>query len=106
LSTGLARDLNSCRQSVLDFLQMLSWRVNSVEVRLWTALGAPHGVCEWETEGTDYETLADRVAQFIMGSDVEVSATVLARRSTDPLPRRRRFPYQDYLGARQGKKKP
>jgi hypothetical protein len=105
LSTGLTRDRDLCRKTVLDFMQVLSWRVNSVEVRLWTALGAPHGVCEWQTDGTDYETLADRVAQFVTGSDVAVSAIVLARRSTDPLPRRRRFPYHDYLGAQPGKKK-
>ena len=88
LSTGVTKDLDSCRRDVLAFLQMLRWRVMSVEVRLWTAFGLPHGAREWEADGADYETLAESVARFITGSGVETGAIVLARRSPDTNPRR------------------
>src|ERR1700746_1022396 len=61
LSTGVTKDLDSCRKDILAFLQMLRWRVVSVEVKLWTAFGLPHGTRAWETDGTDYETFARRV---------------------------------------------
>jgi hypothetical protein len=81
LSTGVTKDLDSCRKDILAFLQMLRWRVVSVEVKLWTAFGLPHGTRAWEADGTDYETLAESVAQFITGSGVETGAIVIARRS-------------------------
>jgi hypothetical protein len=81
LSTGVTRDLDACRRDVLAFLQMLRWRVVSVEVRLWTAFGLPHGTREWEADGADYGTLAENVARFITGGEVETGAIVLARRS-------------------------
>ena len=81
LSTGVTRDLDSCRRDILAFLLMLRWRVVSVEVRLWTAFGLPRGTREWAADGADYETLAESVARFITGSEVETGAIVLARRS-------------------------
>ncbi len=55
----------------------------SVEVKLWTVFGLPHGTREWEADGDDYETLAENVARFITGTEVETGAIVIARRSLD-----------------------
>jgi hypothetical protein len=88
LSTGVTTDLDSCRKDVLAFLQMLRWRVVSVEVKLWTAFGLPHGTREWEVEGADYENLAQSVAQFITENGVETGAIVIARKSPALKPRR------------------
>jgi hypothetical protein len=68
---------------------MLPWYVTSVEVNLWTALGLPHGSRRWEMDGADFESIAHEVAQFITDGEVATGGTVLARRSTDPQPRRR-----------------
>jgi hypothetical protein len=88
LSTGVTKDLDSCRKDVLAFLRMLRWRVMSVEVKLWTAFGSPHGTRKWEADGADYETLAESVAQFITGSELETGAIVIARRSPETKPLR------------------
>jgi hypothetical protein len=88
LSTGVTKDLDSCRRDVLAFLRMLRWRVISVEVRLWTDLGLRAGTREWGADGVDYETLAEGVARFITGGEAETGAIVLARRSPDTNPRR------------------
>jgi hypothetical protein len=84
LSTGVTKDLDSCRKDVLAFLRMLRWRVMSVEVKLWTAFGAPHGTRKWEADGADYETLAESVARFITGSELETGAIVIARSRPRP----------------------
>jgi hypothetical protein len=88
LSTGVTKDLDSCRRDVLAFLRMLRWRVISVEVRLWSDLGLRAGTREWGADGVDYETLAEGVARFITGGEAETGAIVLARRSPDTNSRR------------------
>ena len=80
MSTGLASDLESCRRDVLNFLQMLRWRIASVEVKRWTAEGLLHAMRSWETVTGDLESLADEIAQFIAGSEIEAGAVVLVRR--------------------------
>jgi hypothetical protein len=82
LSTGPASDSESCRTDVLNFLQMLPSRLASVEVKRWSFGGLHHAVRKWETVTTDLESLAQEIAQFITGGEVEAGATVLVRRST------------------------
>ena len=53
---------------------MLSWHVTSVEVSLWTSSGLPHGVRKWKADKTDFERIAQEIAQFITGSEVETGA--------------------------------
>lgn len=95
LSTGVAKELDSCRKDILAFLRMLRWRVAALQVKVWTVLGLLYGERSWTCDGSDYETLAESVARFITESDVETCAIVLAHRSTataekaSPLPRRR-----------------
>lgn len=80
LSTGPLNGVHSCRNDVLAFLQVLSWRIAAVEVNVWTSEGSPAGFRKWETGATDLWNLAEEIAQFITGSAVEGGATVLIRR--------------------------
>jgi hypothetical protein len=46
-STGLLNGLQSCRNDdVLSFLEMLSWHIASVELKVWTSDGLPLGLLE------------------------------------------------------------
>jgi hypothetical protein len=80
MSTGLARDLESCRRDVLNFLQMLSWHIASVEVRRWTVEGLLHAVRKWGTVTSDIESLAEKIAQFVTGSEIAAGAIVVVQR--------------------------
>ena len=82
MSTGLTRDLESCRRDVLNFLRLLRWRIASVEVRRLTADGILHAVRKWETVADDLETLAQEIAQFSTGGEVETGAIVLVRKAS------------------------
>jgi hypothetical protein len=78
LSTGPSRDFESSRADILAFLQALPWRIATVEVRLWTAAGLPHGSRRWvPDEATDFGKLADELAQFVAADGV--SATIHVR---------------------------
>jgi hypothetical protein len=78
-STGLASDLKSCQEDVLNFLLMLSWHIGSVEVERWRIEGLVHAVHKWEMVTTDLEGLAREIAQFIVGNEAVKTATVLVR---------------------------
>jgi hypothetical protein len=82
MSTGITSDLESCRRDVLNFLQMLRWRIASVEVKRWTADGMVLAVRRWQSEvSADLDELAHEIAWFITVSEVEAGATVLVRRA-------------------------
>ena len=53
LSTGALNGLHSCRNDVLAFLQVLSWHIAAVEVKLWTSDGLRLGFRKWEPDTTD-----------------------------------------------------
>jgi hypothetical protein len=65
LSTGRVKDFYACREDVLKFLMILSWRISSIKVKVWASQGLPHdpenGVLTTRVSGT----LADRIALFI-----------------------------------------
>jgi hypothetical protein len=65
LSTGPLNGLDSCRNDVLAFLEVLSWHIAAVEVRAWTSEGLPLGIRKWEPDTTDLYELAEEIAHFI-----------------------------------------
>jgi hypothetical protein len=83
LSTGPSDGLHSCRNDVLAFLEVLSWHIAAVEVKLWTSDGLPLGSRKWEPHTMDLWNLAEEIAHFITDG-VAVGATVLLRRGTAP----------------------
>ena len=80
MSTGIAGGLESCHRDVLNFLQILRWRVASVEVKRWTAEGLLDAVRSWETVTSDLESLAEEIAKFITSGKFGTGAIVLVRR--------------------------
>jgi hypothetical protein len=79
LSTGPLSGLDSCRNDVLAFLEVLSWHIAAVEVRLWASDGLPLGFRKWKPNTTDLWNLAEEIAHFITDG-VAGGATVLLRR--------------------------
>ena len=83
MSTGFPTDLEACRRDVANFLQWMRWRIASVEVRRLTADGMLHAVRKWEVVTEDLESLAEEIAKFAAGSDLETGAIVLVRREAE-----------------------
>lgn len=91
LSTGPTTDLDSCREDVLNFLQLLHWRIRAIEVKVWTSTGLSSGRREWNVEGSEIETMAGMVAQFIADLGVGTRGIVLVREAVGPPRLRARF---------------
>jgi len=83
MSTGFPTDLEACRRDVANFLHWMRWRIASVEVRRLTADGMLHAVRKWEVVTEDLESLAEEIAKFAAGSDLETGAIVLVRREAE-----------------------
>jgi len=85
LSTGLLNGLQSCRNDdVLSFLEMLSWHIASVEVKVWTSDGLPWGFWKWKKDTTDFWNLAEEIVRFIFSRNaVEVTCNSACTRSNE-----------------------
>jgi hypothetical protein len=83
MSTGFCSDFESCRRDVANFLlQWVRRRISSVEVRRLTSDGLLHAVRKWEAAVTgDLESLAEEIAKFAAGSELETGAIVLVRKA-------------------------